>query len=1017
MELEFELRQQRQQKQEPAKAARVAPAARASGGQQAARVRQKLVTFDENNNNNNNNNDNEKQQKVVQYSDDDWRGLSPNAETNQLGAGQAAAKLVPAELVCDKLHQHQASADAAKTTRRTGDERATLVLVQTPPTESNSSAKQTADNFGRQASDNCGSNGRQVDELQLISIDPTLCHSGSESSAARCSDQMDGYGNGADEQRESDEAMESTVTIEPEPGAYNEREEQMMNEEFSSSSSSFGPMSISMPQQEDELARRLRLEYGADGDEDDEEEDDEPSSTQNGSVLTVITKLNSHNETSQLVADEKLDPAARESDTRAAKPTQEPSSQLDESGTAVEREPLAAEEEDDEGGSNIGVAFESLQFDSEIKSSKQEKIEDEAMFLAPQPLSATKRPPPPPPPPTSTPATATKNTSKFNAKEVKSVCSFITAAISDATRQVESFMHPREKEQREEEGEAKQGEGLARFEGDNRRVSKIGHSGEQGTNLEGQQVSVDGSIQRATFVQESSCGQESYLNGDSSSFRSVDEQQTFSEEGSMAELEFEAPKADLSSIFETNVRREIQRFETNSITSKKSPGSSSIGGSNGSSSTGSSGKSLTKGGLTEWRIAEEIRQFNERELELKKRFGDHCKQNKATVSNSTGSNEQQSEQSKSSTTNQDIEAIVRFGKTLKLPKPASSIANTQSNLADSHQSRCIKLTSVANSPSNGSSQQTTTISMHKFISSSGKRFVFTTSPSATGGNSTLQGHQFTKSMSNLSTLGARNSPSEVQRTVDYKAVDSLMCKETPNVKPGITRKVIETFARMSHIPRGEAQRVGGASHCRPNTSNNFNGVSNNGINNVAVKSPPTKQPAGATTAELKIQEELREMRAREAELRDQRRRNSGKNPDSCASPQDDEGLALRDRNQADASNLNESFQPYHDAQQQQQHQTHSNDRLSLSSESLYPIKQAIDSFRRLNLSSGREQNNLVPSTQRTIVPKFQRKLAQVAIQPEEQQAQDNNNTEDHVSDSGYRNSSGCDNCTSVKLAL
>lgn len=689
-----------------------------------------------------------------------------------------------------------------------------------------------------------------LNEAQLMSIDPTLCHPANQQTA----------------RQQDTQPYSSIAAAEYQPEMDEQCEEQTVNEEFnnSSSNSSFGPMSISVQTRNDER--------GPISDDDEGEE----SSAQSGSVLTVIT--NQQSEQNNQLLDDRL---------------------------------LLADDERDEGrtGSDIGVAFESLQFDSQIKSSKDEMVDSDLLLTKTQGNR--------------------ENSSRFNARTVKSVCNFITAAISDATEQVENFRSAKTKEIEPETGAA---------------------------NV----------VRRATFVEESSERQ----NGNKSrpmkgaQVLRIPSAESPIETEEEVEVEAHVPKANLSSIFEANVRREIQRFESNGSRQRASKGQA---------------EQFSKSGLTEWKIAEEIRLLNEREKELRQRKPARLSSESFGEPNSPAA---------------DTESIVRFGKTLRLPKyKAASNNNVAAASGEGQQpaqSKCIKLSTTANGSGNcnGSSQQstTTTVSMHKFISSGGKKLVFTSTSSqaagsnssvATSNSSSVSGSQsslhqpITKSMSNLSTTS---------RQADYKATDSLTSKETPNVKPGIAKQVIETFTRLSTSPQTPASDIS-----RPvlvptgeiasnlirqhfmQHSSNFN----NHQSASHSSGGSSNSSSCLSSAELKIQEELREMRAREAELRNRQQQRHQAETERSSSPK-----PVQAQSTEETARL-----------------------AGQTNESIYPIKQTIESFKRLNLATNDSNKFASVNGQRhssSVVASRRLKLQQAAREPPNDQ-RTGSNLDDYVS--------------------
>lgn len=570
-----------------------------------------------------------------------------------------------------------------------------------------------------------------TDEPQLMSIDPTLCHSN------LC---LTGRPDAGDQTNQ-----------EAELAASSESEEQTAHEEFSSSNSSFGPMSISVPAP---VSAKLDADpEAARAPAADEEEDEELNSAQSGSVLTVITKLELL-ESRGAKDDNEMRPVsgngggggggdgARKMSCEMGT-NNKPSSELDEEiNESVKNDnELELEEQESEmepaqadEATNIGVAFESLHFDTQVKSSRHEEVEAELLLASSQQARAT----------------AKRSFLSKSASEVKSVCNFISAAISDASRQVDSLVNNNNKgKNADDEGEPNDGAA----------------SSADRLKAQAPTLNMASSIERAMFVQEPS---------------------SYQTDLSSATLDEGSPRADLSSIFEANVRREIERFESNSaVRTGKATGN------------GNGNKVLANNGSTERRIAEEIRSFNEREMELKRRYQTNNPATTTTVA-LTPPNEpnQAAEPSK------QHETVVRFGKTFQIPKASgpeggragSTPAQVSSSALGCQQASCqqagkaIKLSSSVSGAAKGSQA---TISMHKFIASGGRRFVFTSSSS--GSTVANERAQMTKSMSNL----ASSPAPKATRVVDYKAVDSLNCKETPNVKPGLTRMVIETFSRMS----------------------------------------------------------------------------------------------------------------------------------------------------------------------------------------------------------------------------
>lgn len=928
MEMEFKLRQQ--------------STLRTTNKQQPSNGQQKAAELDENNNRGSNNKHNNNncsadidghQQQVQCASDEEWRSLSPNVEPTTLNGpfnksfNRGSAKQVSVELICEKLREYQANNDEPvdKQPTTNGHTKSSSTDQDHPvrfdsETGSNRSSKQVPNevninnnliNNNNNLNNNCGH-----DETQLMSIDPTLCHPRETETEENNNSNNNFNFNGI---KSSSSLAEDLVTT------YNkQREEQTVNEEFSSSSnSSFGPMSISMPREEPTPRGESMMGNGGGvaKPESAVSDEDDLSSAQSGSVLTVINKFDSNDQKSQpfdissqdiMLSD--LEKASPFYNATLMQPEQSTNSSILPQSMVSENKPIDdnntdGEGDEDESGSNIGVAFESLQFDSEIKSSKHEKVDDE-LLIAPTPV---KRPAVP----------------KFNAKEVKSVCHFITNAITDATRQVESYIS--------------------------------GQTSATATNKAQPQQSKDGdhlmgSIQRATFIprQTDSSDDSATKNGSAkynvNSNSDDDDDDDYANDVQQAvEDEEEIPSADLSSIFEANVQREIERFETNSMIKK------SLGG-----------KLTDMNGLTKWRIAEEIRQFNEREMELKRRLEVNRKKDANGLTNGNNKLENVNDSIgdcnnmeillKSQNQQQETAVtVVRFGKALQIPKPSSPATSQDFNQSTSLlPCKSIKLSTT----SSGTSSNSSTISMHKFIASGGKRFIFTGSATGFNGNGMLQNQSMlTKSMSNLSTNVTKSEP---QRTVDYKAVDSLKCKETPNVKPGLTRKVIETFSRLSHKSRFDSHQNLGPINTRnqPSSATSSNQQMQNGAQYQGSHNAPS--------AEWKIQEELREMRAREAELRSQRNNLAQKTTDivpgdpPAASQQVDDVLGagsdtrLRNENEQiraiDRSQLGgPNHLPAH---------AMSTDTPSFSNESLYPIKQTIDSFKKLNSSSQSSHNGL-----------------------------------------------------------
>lgn len=578
--------------------------------------------------------------------------------------------------------------------------------------------------------------GQTLDEQQqpqLMSIDPSLCHSNlctsSDSSqseqlllgsAKPAATKLAGSLNSNNCDNNNDDKSSQNVHEEQ----LDLREEQSAQEEFSSSNSSFGPMSISVSVARSNLDDSSQVSCLSQSKEDktksvSDQEDEELNSTQSGSVLTVITKP------------VELKPTyPRESNERA---NLEPRAQAELAGVQhnnhVNDDALDAEHDDDdddhrlasidkvndEDTSNIGVAFESLHFDTEVKSSRSEKVEGELLLTTVGDHGGAR--------------SARPRTTVAGAREVKSVCNLIAAAISDASRQVDSLV--------------------------NGKASSI-QSNSMATHSPGLEVitqsDASSSIERATFVQEPSG---SYPSDELNLHASL-----------------ESPRADLSSIFEANVRREIERFESNSSV-RKAPGSGS--------------KALNSNGITERRIAEEIRSFNEREMELKQRYQEKQQQQQQVASPAPATGAPNSKATH--------ETIVRFGTSFQIPKATACSQDAKMTM---QAGKAIKLSS-----SGGPKGSQATISMHKFIASGGRRFVVTKKLQQQSGPHLAGSQQLTKSMLNLAG-DSGDSGARAATRADYKAVDSLNCKETPNVKPGLTRMVIETFSRMSDEARNSS---------------------------------------------------------------------------------------------------------------------------------------------------------------------------------------------------------------------
>lgn len=394
---------------------------------------------------------------------------------------------------------------------------------------------------------------------------------------------------------------------------------------------------------------------------------------------------------------------------------------------------------------NIGVAFESLQFDTEIKSSRTERVDEKPprsrneSNLRPLVLKEEEDN-----------NEHDEKSTRFNAREVKSVCNLIDAAILDASKQVEE---------------------LERAESDSN------------------------SVQRAAFMKpDETKGQ-------------ADDESKESELDTLGQLE----QADLSEIFEANVRREIERFESNSNMLRRH--------------LSCSNQATNKvGGL----IAREIHLFNEREKELKRRL---------KVS--------QPDKSPRQPPSSELESVVRFGKILQIPRNISKASNGT-----------IKQLGIAlTSTSCKQNEQPSTISMHKFIVSGGKRFLMSSSAISAGS----LGSQ-SKSLGDLKTNNHNTQQSS--RPVDFKANDSLRFKETPNVEPGMARKVIETFARLQSST--ESIKSNNSSSRTPFFSSTIG--QSQPLNCVTSHNSNCQ----SSSAELMILDELREMRVREAELRNQR---------------------------------------------------------------------------------------------------------------------------------------------------
>lgn len=548
---------------------------------------------------------------------------------------------------------------------------------------------------------------------QLMSIDPSLCHlnlHNSNSTDTLPSEQPLADSSGSLNNNNNDDKSSNSVHEEH----LDLREEQSAQEEFSSSNSSFGPMSISISVARSNVDKCGQVPCLA-GQLDDkakivsDQEDEELNSTQSGSVLTVITNPVEHKPTDPRESNERA-----KLDFRAESESEDDRISCD---ADADNQPINSEKVNEDDASNIGVAFESLHFDTEVKSSRHEQVDGELLLAA---VGDQPRP--------------TRPRSLVGAREVKSVCNFIAAAISDATRQVDNLVNGAKPAAQLSDGAA---------------LTIVTQPDEVG------------SIERATFVQEpSGSSLLDELNPPTS---------------------LESPRADLSSMFEANVRREIERFESNSAVRK---------------AFGNGSKTLNNNGITERRIAEEIRLFNEREMELKQRYQDNQQQAPTPTLTSTTSNTSASTAT-GTHSKATHETIVRFGKSFQIPK---ATACSQESKMTMQAGKAIKLSS-----SGGPKGSQATISMHKFIASGGRRFVLTeklqqqSAATATGPH--LAGSQLTKSMLNLASEAEPDQPTPRATRADYKAVDSLNCKETPNVKPGLTRMVIETFSRMSDEAR------------------------------------------------------------------------------------------------------------------------------------------------------------------------------------------------------------------------
>ena len=515
--------------------------------------------------------------------------------------------------------------------------------------------------------------GDSADGIQPLSIDPTLCHVKAGSKHLEPSDNLL-LEAGALEQLEEDYC-----------------EEQSTNEDFGSSNSSFGPMSVST------VARISSIE-------------DEQGSARSGSVVTVINANSSNRHTEELEGE------------------QSNSVEILESGGQ------------EESGSNIGVAFESLQFDDEIKSSKSELVDEVRLLHVPkfsvgnkfrqqqqqqqqhqQQQAASVQKSFGGAEAAESDGTRIRSIGEFSSQETKSVSDFIRNAISDATRQVENLMKSsscsslnRKMEQDcdeskraatvvasspearaaalkfkqwdQEQQQQQQQRHLqhklqsprpnlahrqpnddcccsnggstkslysskliiqhAKFVRRNCKIAanhqadseREATAGAQAEGTKQQQQQADSKVGLLSNQTESDIGHVPHL-GERGGGTKANESNKLPERefNGFPEGEQSVPSTDLSSIFVANVRREIERFESNTSTIRRQQLDKS---SNDKVSS-----------LTEWRIAEEIRSFNEREKELKQRTGGYRDEQRAETRR-----------------DQQHESIVRFGKTFWIPK-------------------------------------------------------------------------------------------------------------------------------------------------------------------------------------------------------------------------------------------------------------------------------------------------------------------------------------------------------------
>lgn len=342
----------------------------------------------------------------------------------------------------------------------------------------------------------------------------------------------------------------------------------------------------------------------------------------------------------------------------------------------------------------------------------------------------------------------------------------------------------------------------------------------------------------------------------------------------------------LSNVFSASVRREIRRFELSespAAAQRQSKRSASQGRSAAESTSlgGQSAAQSTSAACIEQRIADEIREFTEREQELRQRASRLAALPVAAPVSSVGAAAAAPPSGASSSlgsSGRRVNKIFRNGRTFQIEEPAPDLLMAREFIANRQRAAAAAAAAAAVDSAPGvarlgTGSDATLINMHKFVSSSGRQLLLTTlTTKTTVATSAASSNDYRK----LALESRRDMAPPVAETASVSAT-------TFSSKLHHNKSQLASSAEVANENDTNNNSSDELSASKAQDVDNDDADGNRKDRTVDQDSKATASacdepdtalmaaPSDVRRAESRIQCELREMRTREKELREQRK--------------------------------------------------------------------------------------------------------------------------------------------------